>query len=273
MSRARTAGPRSGVVALLSALVLCGGLGVGCSSSRSDPGPSPAAGSTSGPAPVGPSPPGPPSSPSGSTARAVPTIAEPTTTNTLPPPPAPTAPAPSTAGPLKADALPVPAGWRTVTLPGGDEEGFRGNGTWVHARDPRYAAFDAITVGCSDVTRDDYTDPSAALEGNYRKGADDGVGLVLEFDDPDAAQRYFARYRDQVAACRASGSEPRTALLGEPVATDGGRGLIDRRDYSDGRWIEVAELNRNRLTLIVLSDPEHRLNVSWAQALLDRITP
>ena len=112
--------------------------------------------------------PAPPAPPRRSSSRPPPTP--------LPPPPAATAPAPSTAGRLSATALPVPAGWQTVARPGGAEEGFRGNGTWVHARDPRYAALDAITVGCADITRDDYTDPTAALEGNYRKGANDGVG-------------------------------------------------------------------------------------------------
>ena len=66
-------------------------------------------------------------------------------------------------------------------LNGSDEEGFEGNGTWVHARDPRYAAQDVITLGCATVTRDDYTDPDAALEGNYHnRSGDRGIGLVLE---------------------------------------------------------------------------------------------
>ena len=54
----------------------------------------------------------------------------------LPPPPPPSGPAPSTAGGLSDRSLPIPSGWRTAVLDGGDEEGFRGNGTWVHARDP-----------------------------------------------------------------------------------------------------------------------------------------
>jgi hypothetical protein len=83
---------------------------------------------------------------------------EPTTTNTLPPPPPPSGPAPATAGSLTATSLPIPAGWETAVRAGSDEEGFEGNGTWVHARDPRYAAQDVITLGCATVTRDDYTD-------------------------------------------------------------------------------------------------------------------
>ena len=73
-----------------------------------------------------------------------------------------------TAGSLTAESLPIPdGGGETAVLEGSDEEGFEGNGTWVHARDPRYAAQDVITLGCATVTRDDYTDPVAALEGNY----------------------------------------------------------------------------------------------------------
>ena len=78
-------------------------------------------------------------------------------------------------------------------LPGGDEEGYLGNGGWVHARDPRYAAEAAVTIGCADVTRDDYPDPTAALEGNLRRGSATGVGLVLEFADEAAASRYWSR--------------------------------------------------------------------------------
>ena len=99
----------------------------------------------------------------GGTAR--PTVVEPTTTNTLPPPAEPTKPAPTRAGPLTAASLPIPRGWRTVVRAGGPEEGYEGNGTWVHGRDPRYAALDVISIGCAAVTRDDYRDPIHALEG------------------------------------------------------------------------------------------------------------
>lgn len=253
----RTAGPRA-VRAALTGLLLAGtGLVVACTATSPDP-----------PGPAAPDPPTPSLVP-GST----PAIVEPTTTNTLPPPPAPTAPAPSTAGRLSAAALPVPAGWRTVALPGGEEEGYRGNGTWVHARDPRYAALDVITIGCADVTRDDYTDPHAALEGTYRQGAEDGIGLVLDFTDPAAAQGYFTRYLTQVKACTKPGADPRTSVLAEPVAADGGRGLADRRTYSDGGWTEMAELNGARLTLIILSDPQRKISASRAQAVLNQIRP
>jgi hypothetical protein len=192
--------------------------------------------------------------------------AEPTTTNTLPPPPPPTGPAPSTAGELTAKALPVPKGWRTVALDGGEEEGFEGNGTWVHERDPRYAAADTIGVGCAPVTRDDYSDPIAALEGNYeRSGRLPGVGLAMQFADPAAAERYFTLYRTQVEACTMAGGPVRTTLIADVD------GLADHRRYDDGDWTEVGRQLGSRVVLVILSDPGHKITPAAAQAILDQI--
>lgn len=192
---------------------------------------------------------------------------EPTTTNTLPPPPVPTAAAPSTAGDLRASTLPVPAGWRTVARKGGEEEGYRGNGTWVHARDPRYAAQDVITIGCADVTRDDYPDPVAALAGDYVDPAKrPGNGLALQFADADAAGRYWARYTDQVTACTTVDDPVHTALVA--AATTGSDELVDRRTYPDSEWTEVARRSGARITLVILSDPGHRFSMPAASRLL-----
>ena len=191
---------------------------------------------------------------------------EPTTTNTLPAPPPPSDPAPSTAGVLTADALPVPTGWSTVVREGGTEEGFQGNGTWVHARDPRYAAQDAITIGCADVTRDDYPDPVAALEGNYTD--DDGapgVALALEFLDEAAAAAYWRQYTAQVEACRTPGGPVQTELV------EGLPGLLDRRTYPDGDWTEVGRRAGTRITLVILSDEGHRISEAEARALLEQL--
>ena len=191
---------------------------------------------------------------------------EPTTTNTLPPPPEPSGPAPSTAGRLTADTLPVPAGWTPVALEGGSEEGFRGNGTWVHARDPRYAAQDAITIGCADVTRDDYPDPVAALEGNYTGGdGAPGVALALDFAGEAAATAYWERYTAQVAACQALDEPVRTELV------DGLPGLLDRRTYPDGDWTEVGRRSGERVTLVILADDGHRFSRDQARALLEQL--
>lgn len=189
-------------------------------------------------------------------------IPEPTTTNTLPPPRAPTKAAPSTAGDLSAKSLPVPAGWRTIARAGGEEDGYLGNGTWVHARDPRYAAFDVITIGCSAVTRDDYTDPTTALEGTYARHSEPGIGLVLEFATASDATTYFDLYRQQVDACRGDGGPVQIRVL------DSDTGLIDQRTYPDGDWTEIGKLVDRRVTMIILSDPGHGITAGQAESVL-----
>jgi hypothetical protein len=97
--------------------------------------------------------------------------------------------------------------------------------TWVHARDPRYAAQDMIALGCAAVTRDDYTDPTAALEGNYQnRSGDGGIGLVLEFDDERAASHYFELCRRQAQSCTTRDEPVKPRLSGVS-------GLVDRRTY------------------------------------------
>jgi hypothetical protein len=208
----------------------------------------------------------PTASATGATPQRTPTVTEPTTTNTLPPPPRPSKPAPSTAGELTAESLPVPRGWRTIARKGGSEEGYQGNGTWVHARDPRYAAQDVITLGCASITRDDYTDPSAALEGSYQKkeGAP-GIGIVLQFDSRQAATRFYSLYVRQVAACRRADGPVLTRIIPSRL------GLIDQRTYPDGDWTEVGALKADRLTLIILTDPGHKISMESSERLLQQI--
>ena len=161
----------------------------------------------------------------------------------------------------------MPKGWKTVALDGGEEEGFEGNGTWVHERDPRYAAADVIGVGCAPVTRDDYTDPVAALEGNYSgPGRRPGVGLAMQFVDADAASRYFTLYRQQVEAC-AQGDGPVQVTVIKGVD-----GLADRRRYDDGDWTEIGRQVGNRVVLVILSDPGHKMSRAATQAVLTQIT-
>jgi hypothetical protein len=204
---------------------------------------------------------------SGSVSPSVPP--EPTTTNTLPPPPEPTAPAPRTSGPLTAKDLPVPAGWRGVVRKGGAEQGYQGNGTWVHGRDPRYAAQDAITIGCASITRDDYPDPTAALEGTYgRKGATDtpGIGLALQFRSATDARTYYRQYVAQVRAC----TDPNGQVTATVVPSN--LGLIDRRTYDGSTdWTEVAALHGARATFVILTDPGHRISRDQAEAILRAI--
>lgn len=227
----------------------------------------------SSPEPRGPVSPAPSGATSASSAAPVPTD-EPTTTNTLPPPPEPSGPAPSTAGPLSAGSLPVPDGWRTVEPPGNDEIGQPGNGTWVQALDPRYAAQGAVAVGCADVTRDDYPDPVVALEGGYESSTGDpGVGLALEFGDEAQAQRFWRTYVVGVRACDGATDGISTSRVREP-ATAGGQGLVDRRTdetQEPSDWTEAGALRGRRVVLLNLADPGHAIGDGSLEALLARI--
>jgi hypothetical protein len=253
-TRRRTVRARRAVAAALAGMVgAVGGLAA-CTADQPNPTPSPASGSSTvaaQPTPV--------SSPS--------EVPEPSSTNTLPPPPPATAAAPSTSGRLTARSLPVPEGWRTVVREGGPEEGYEGNGTWVHGRDPRYAAHDVMAVGCAPVSRDDYEDPEAALEGTYedRRGRP-GVGLVLEFASPARAADFFTLYGQQVRACVERNEPVRITI--EPSDS----GLIDRRRYPDGEWTEVAQVKGRRVTMVILSDPGHRMSRESTLRLLRRLS-
>jgi len=210
-----------------------------------------------------------PASPSASPPAPRPTpsaVPEPTTTNTLPAPPEPTRPAPSVAGRLSARSLPVPAGWRSVARSGGTEEGYLGNGTWVHARDPRYAAQDVITLGCAAVTRDDYPDPVAALEGTLSgPEGEPGVVLALDFADARSATAYFRRYSEQVRAC----TQPSGPVLA--AVQPSSRGLVNRRTYPDGRWTEVADVRGRRATCVILSDPGRWMSGATGEQILSTL--
>ena len=218
---------------------------------------------TSSSAPSTPAPTGAPSSAASSQPS---TISEPTTTNTLPPPPRPSKPAATRAGELTARSLPVPEGWKTVARKGGSEEGYEGNGTWVHARDPRYAANGVITLGCADVTRDDYPDPTAALEGTYERNGQPGIGLVLEFASEAKAAAFWKVYLRQVQACRSAGGPVRTTITESPL------GLIDRRTYPDGTWTEVGAQVEERVTLVLLAEDGKAISRRDSEALLRRLT-
>jgi len=227
------------------------------------PAPTPSAPSptTSSPAPSTPT-----GAPSSAASSEPSTISEPTTTNTLPPPPRPSKPAATRAGELTARSLPVPKGWKTVAREGGSEEGYEGNGTWVHARDPRYAANDVVTLGCADVTRDDYPDPKAALEGTYERAGQPGIGLVLQFGSAARAAAFWKVYLRQVQACQTGDGPVRTTITKSPL------GLIDRRTYPDGTWTEVGAQVGERITLVLLAEDGRPISRGDSEALLSRIS-
>lgn len=203
-----------------------------------------------------------PSAASGSPSATTATSASQTPSDILPPPSEPTAPAASTAGALTVRSMPVPAGWKLDLAKGGKEEGYQGNGTPARARDPKYAAFEIISVGCAQVDRSRWTDPTAALEVHYATAAGaPGVGEALQFATPDQALQWFAQFQAQLKAC-ASGNPQVTSTTATATT------WVGRRDFGGGeQWAEVGVVKGSLVRLYLLSDASGTVGVSQQNAL------
>ncbi len=112
----------------------------------------------------------------------------------------PASPAATTAGELDRTSLPQPDGWDRVALDGSPDEGFTGNGTWLHAVDPARKGSDVLAIGCAATTTDAPA-PIAALEGNLSSEGRPGVSIAMQFASDGAAQEYFAVWQSQMRAC------------------------------------------------------------------------
>lgn len=160
-------------------------------------------------------------------------------------PSVPTAPAPTTAGELTVDNLPIPSGWATDVREGSLDEGFIGNGTWVHAREAQFSAIGVMTVGCADVDDTSWEAPEAALEGNLTREGQPGVVLALQFSSDEAAKQFFDGFVGQLEACESQGTVTRVDASPDT--------WLGRRDLGQ-QWSEVAGVEGPRLTTLIVSD-------------------
>lgn len=165
------------------------------------------------------------------------------------PPPAPTEPAPTTAGGLSESDVATVEGWHPTARPGGPEEGFLGNGTWVHATSAEHSAFAAIALGCTDLGA--YPAPVAALEGNLVDDAGHpGVGLTLEFASAADAGAYFAEWLRQAEAC---GGTSTTKVDATEDTWVGRRNLATV-------WSETAGVRGDTVRLLIVDSPDADLS-------------
>ncbi len=129
-------------------------------------------------------------------------------------------PAAKSAGPLTARSMPagsaLGAGWRTYADPGGADDGWTGNGTFVHARSGRDASVGVQPLGCQTRPRESLPTPGFALQGSYRSrvGAP-AQAIVMQFGTPEAAARYFAGLESMLTGC---------------TTADGPAGIVVRTD-------------------------------------------
>ncbi len=112
----------------------------------------------------------------------------------------PSSPAATTAGDLDDASLPQPDGWSGDVRDGSRDEGFTGNGTWLHAVDPATKGTDVLAVGCA-VTTTDAPQPVAALEGNLATDSQSGISVAMQFATQTEAEQYFAAWQSQMTAC------------------------------------------------------------------------
>lgn len=127
----------------------------------------------------------------------------------VPDPQLPDGPAETTSASLDETDLFSPDGWDQAILEGSFDEGFIGNGTWVHEVDPVLRGGGVLAVGCSEAPQDlTGRVPVGALEGSLERDGAIGVSLALQFADAGIAADYFASWLDELAACTGSLVEP-----------------------------------------------------------------
>ena len=113
----------------------------------------------------------------------------------------------TTAGDLDARAVPAPPdlgpGWKRYADPGTAEDGYRGNGSWVRARDSADVASALLPLGCTGrLPR--LPVPRYALEATYRgPGGAPAAALVLAFRDETTARAFVAGMASLGDACLA----------------------------------------------------------------------
>lgn len=175
-------------------------------------------------------------------------------------------PAPSTAGSLTLSSLPVPKGWKTVAEKGGQDSGFIGNGTPARARSAAHAAFEMMSVGCSEVDRSAWTDPTDALEVGLAQGTQSGVAEAMVFATEDQAKQWFALFQKQLRACTTSSMPKVTVTTATPTQYTG------RRTFSAGQdWSEVGAVTGRTVRLYLLLDPKKQFGQPAQQELLGRL--
>lgn len=161
----------------------------------------------------------------------------------VPDPQQPTGPAATSVGGLDETFLPVPATWERAVYEGSADEGFYGNGTWVHAVDPVLRGAGTLAVGCDNAPPDlEGMVPTAVLEGTLERDGAPGIALAMRFADDVTAAEFFAEYQRQLSLCEGKTVQK----LGETTDTWFGRRQLDTT------WSEVAALNGDVATFLIL---------------------
>jgi hypothetical protein len=176
---------------------------------------------------------------------------------------------PTTAGELDSRDVPAPPdlgpGWTRYVDPGGAEEGYAGNGSWVRARDSAEVARALLPIGCSGrLPR--LPVPKHALEATYRgPGGAPAAALVLSFRDDRVAKTFLAGVASLGAACPAaegvSAGDPMVTVVTVARVTD--TSVLDRRrelGVGAGPWVwsEAVVRRGARVGLLAVASEKGR---------------
>ncbi|MGO1384276.1 MAG: M15 family metallopeptidase [Arachnia sp.] len=154
----------------------------------------------------------------------------------------PRAASPVTAGELDTSSLARPQGWDEAVLDGSVDDGFTGNGTWLHAVDAATKGTDVLAVGCAPTTTDAPV-PVAALEGNLVADGRPGVSIAMQFASDGEAADYFAAWKSQKMACTGAS----VTELGGSEGT-----WLGQWDVDGSVWSEVAGQRGDTVKLTLL---------------------
>ncbi|GAA1613789.1 hypothetical protein GCM10009789_79950 [Kribbella sancticallisti] len=170
---------------------------------------------------------------------------------------------------MSAKNLPAPAklgaGWKTFTDPGGAEEGFLGNETWIRRRDAHQAAFEALPIGCSNpLPTGSLPVPEHALQGTYRTGSGQpATVLVLRFADAAKASGYYGGYQSRMKGCGVKGSLKVEELWSEKQAAASVRSYEDAESY-----VEVSVARGSTVALLAQVSAAPDRETSWTRSVV-----
>lgn len=184
-----------------------------------------------------------------------------------------TAAVPATSGPLDRSVMPDPqslgAGWARYADPGGPEQGFTGNATFVRARDTAEVGSAVLPLGCAQTPNVTLPRVAAAVEGSYRSRAGNIARLVvMQFATRAAAADYFAALGSALSTCRTADGP--TGMSVHVTATHATYRTADRFLADGSTWAETDVVRGNRVAVLLtdtgLAD-QQRLTTALTQQL------
>lgn len=167
-------------------------------------------------------------------------------------------PAKRRSGSLTAKVMPKASvfglGWHRDNAAGGAEQGFEGNGSFVHARDPHHASYELLPIGCTNPPPDDLAlpMPAAALVGAYRRGPEQAWAIALGFASEADATGWVRGFVEVETDCGRDLTAMTATRVDRPL--DAEATIFENTRWNSGQpWSQT--LTRNGSTVLFLGSP------------------